>query len=400
MVAPTVGRLPHICNNYKMTTKDRFHHFNSGRVNFFLLALITTFLFAAVLHLTSSVVVPFTVSLLLALVTSPLVKFLERFRIPRIVSIFLVLFFLIGGLSFLVMVLYSSGRTLLTLYPRYEARITEIYIWIARLFELPYDEHLSIIQNIWGQVGIRSRVRVMTLSFSNAFLIFLKDAFLVSLFMVFLLLEAVFFKQKLDRAFEGPRAVQIKKISSSVMQEVTRYLSIKFIISLVTGVVVGFGLRIIGVEFAVVWGIIQFILNFIPNVGSIAVGVAASLFSLIQFWPVPGPIVATGLVMLGANMIIGSILEPKIMGDNLGLSPLVVLISLLAFGWLWGFAGLILAVPMMVIIKIVCENIPMLEQIFILMGSHKAVMAAKSKEEADRAAEKSEEKETPGAEVV
>ena len=361
--------------------KDRFQRFNSGRVNFFLLAVITCILFGAVLKITSPVILPFTISVLLALVTSPLVKFLEKFHIPRIASVFLVLIFLVCGLFFMGMILYSSGRTLLTLYPKYEARLTDIYIYIARLFELPYDEHLSFFQNLWGQLGVRNRVRVMTLSFTNAFLLFLKDAFMVALFMIFLLLEAVFIRKKLDKAFEGPRAVQIKKISNDVMTQVTRYLSIKFIISLATGILVGAGLRIVGLEFAAVWGVIQFILNFIPNIGSIAVGMAATLFALVQFWPNPAPVVAVALIMLALNMIIGSIMEPKIMGDNLGLSPLIVLIALLAFGWLWGFSGLILAVPMMVIIKIVCENIPMLEPISILFGSRKAVMAAKSGEE-------------------
>jgi predicted PurR-regulated permease PerM len=198
---------------------------------------------------------------------------------------------------------------------------------------------------------------------------------MVVLFMVFLLFEAVFFKEKLDRAFEGERAGQIKKISSDVMTQVTRYLSIKFIISLVTGIIVGIGLKTVGVEFAIVWGVIQFILNFIPTIGSIAIGVVISLFSLVQFWPAPAPVIATALIMLGTNMILGSILEPKIMGDNLGLSPLVVILSLMIWGWLWGFAGFILAVPMTVIVKIVCENIPMLEPISILLGSRKAVQA-------------------------
>jgi len=276
------------------------------------------------------------------------------------------------------MVLYSSGRALLALYPKYEARLTDIYIWIARIFDLPYDSHLSFFDNLWGQIGVRNRLRVMTLSFSNGFLLLLKDAFMVALFMVFLLFEAVFFREKLDKAFEGARAEQIKKISSDVMKQVTRYLSIKFVISGITGILVGIGLRIVGLEFAAIWGVIQFIVNFIPNIGSIAVGLAATAFGVIQFWPDPAPMVATGLVMLCLNLIIGSILDPKIMGDNLGLSPLVVLVSLLIWGWLWGFTGLILAVPMMVITKIVCENIPMLEPISILLGSRKAAKAAKS----------------------
>jgi predicted PurR-regulated permease PerM len=354
---------------------DRFKRFNSGRVNFFLLAVITFILSAAVLKLISSLVLPFTIALLLALVTSPFVSFLGKYKVPRIISIVLILVFLIGGLGFFGMVLFSSGRTLLTLYPKYEARLTEIYVWAARFFELSYNEDLSFFENLWSQIGIRSRVRLITLSLSNNFFFFLRDALMVALFMVFLLFEAVFFKKKLDRAFEGERADQIKKISTDVMTQITRYLSIKFIISLVTGLIVGVGLKIVGVEFAVVWGVIQFILNFIPTIGSIAIGVVITLFSLVQFWPDPAPVIATAFIMLGTNMILGSIMEPKIMGDNLGLSPLVVLLALMIWGWLWGFAGLILAVPMMVIVKIVCENIPMLEPISILMGSHKAAQA-------------------------
>jgi predicted PurR-regulated permease PerM len=221
----------------------------------------------------------------------------------------------------------------------------------------------------------------MTISFSNTFLNFLKDAFMVSLFMIFLLFEASFFRKKLDRAFEGSGAVRIIKISIDVMTQITHYLSIKFFLSVGTGILVSVGLKIIGVEFAVVWGVIQFILNFIPNIGSVAAGLGATIFALVQFWPNPMPILATGLVMLVVNIAVGFVLEPKIMGDRLGLSPLVVLVSLLVWGWLWGFAGLILAVPMMAIIKIVCENITMLEPISILLGSRKAAMAVKSEDE-------------------
>ncbi|MDL2229870.1 AI-2E family transporter, partial [Treponema sp. OttesenSCG-928-L16] len=95
----------------------------------------------------------------------------------------------------------------------------------------------------------------------------------------------------------------------------------------------------------------------------------------LQFWPEPAPIIMVGLIMLAANMIIGNVLEPKIMGDNLGLSPIVVLVSLMIWGWIWGFAGMILAVPMTVVIKILCENVPFLEPLSILLGSYKATLA-------------------------
>ena len=376
--------------------KDRFQHFNSGRVNFFLVATITTILVGAVLKITASVVLPFTVAVLLALVTSPLVKILGKLRIPRGISIFLVLIMLLTGLFSVGIVLYNSGRTILTVYPKYEARITEIYIWAARLFELPYDEHLSIIENLWGHIGVRNRVRIMTLSLTNTFLNFLMDAVLVAIFMIFLLSEASFFRRKLHTAFEGGRASKISKISSDIMVKVSRYLSIKFFISVANGVILGIGLWIIGVEFAVVWGIVQFIANFIPNFGSIAVGVAATSFSLIQFWPNPAPVIATALVILGMNLILSYFVDPKVMGDNLGLSPLVIVLSLLIWGWLWGFTGLILAVPMMVITKIICENIPVLEPISVLLGSRKALDTVRTRDTDDTTGESAADGDMPG----
>ena len=367
--------------------KSRFIQFNSGRVNFFLLAIITVILVSAVLRITASVLLPFTIAVLLAFVTSPIVKFMEKFHIPRIVSALFILFFLFGILFVMGIILYNSGQTIISLYPRYEVRIRMIYIWIARFFELPYDEYISIFENIWGQADIRTTVREMTLTFTNGFISFLTNAFMVSIFMIFLIFEAVFFRQKLDTAFPGPRAERIKRISGDVISQITNYLSVMFFVSILNGLMAGIGLALIGVEFASVWGVIQFVFNFIPNIGSIAAGVGATAFALVQFWPEPGPILVTALVMLGVNILCGFIILPNVMGDRLGLSPLVVLVSLLIWGWLWGFAGLILAVPMMAIIKIVCQNIPFLEPIAVLMGSRKVAMAIRPSEEAQEAQE-------------
>jgi predicted PurR-regulated permease PerM len=357
---------------------DRLNRFNSGRANFVLLAIIVIIFFAGVLKITSPVVIPFVISLFLAIVTSPIVKFLGKYRVPKIISVILILLLFLGGLALIGMALYSSGRIVITLYPKYEARITEIYLWLSRFFSLPYDEHLSIFDNIWGQVGIRNRITVMTLSFSNGFVSFLRDAIIVAVFMAFILIEAAFFKDKLGRAFEGPRAEQLIKISSDIMRQVARYLSVKFFLSLLNGILVGIGLKIIGVEFAIVWAVIQFVTNFIPNIGTIAVIFLATAFSFVQFWPNPLPILATAIFVSVINGFVGFFVEPKVVGDRLGLSPLLILLSLLVWGWLWGFAGLILAVPMTAIIKIVCENIPVLEPISILLGSHKAAMASKN----------------------
>jgi predicted PurR-regulated permease PerM len=357
--------------------RDAFKTFNSGRANFFLMAFISCIIAGVVLKLMSSVVLPFTIALLLAMVMYPVVLGLDKLRIPRFCSIFLAIVLIIAGLYFFGMVFFTSGRTIVSLYPKYESRLTEIYLWASRFFELSYDEDLTFLQNLWGQLGIRNMIRTFTFSFSNFFLRFLQNAILVVLFMGFLLVEANHFKEKLELAF-GQRSDQIKNMGDDIILQVTRYLTAKFFISLITGVVVSLGLRMVGLEFALGWGVIQFVLNFIPSLGSIAAGIAVSLFALIQFWPDPGPVILVIIIMLATNMIIGNVLDPKIIGDNVGISPLVVLVSLAIWGWLWGFIGMILAVPMMVSIKIICENFSFLEPISILLGSRKAVNAKKT----------------------
>ncbi len=360
--------------------KDRFKTFNSGRANFFLVGFIAVVLAGGVLKITSPVVLPLTVAVLLAFVLEPLVVMLEKIHIPRVLSILLVITF-IGAALFLVgYILFSSGKTILTLYPKYQNRLMEIYKYIANLFALPYNEHLSFIDNLWGQLGIRNQVRYLTISFSNSFFNFIKDMVMVLLFVVFLLLETVHLKEKIEIAFENRKSLRIKSIAADVVRQVTRYLSIKFFVSLATGICITLGLKIIGMDFPVVWGVISFILNFIPSIGSIVAVVGMSVFGLLQFWPLPGPIIAVIAVGTGTNMIIGNVLEPKIQGDNLGLSPFVILVSLLAWGWLWGFVGLILAVPMTVIVKILCENIPVLEPVSVILGSYKSALHKKQSE--------------------
>jgi predicted PurR-regulated permease PerM len=264
-------------------------------------------------------------------------------------------------------------RTILGQYPKYEQRFTEIYTKAAEFLGLPYDEQLSLFQNIWGQNGLRLKVQSYALGFSESFLSFLKDAVIVILIVVFLLIELGHFRKRVEVAFAGRISRRIQIIIAGIITEVSRYLAVKFIISLLTGVLAAASLSIIGLDFAILWGIIAFIMNFIPNLGSIVSWGGTTLFALVQFWPYPGPILATGIVMLAINFILGNAVEPKIQGDNLGLSPFVIVASLVGWGWLWGFAGLVLAVPMTVIIKIVCENVPMLEPVSILLGSYKEV---------------------------
>ncbi len=365
---------------------DRLKNFNAGRANFFLVGFMALVVLMAVAKITSSVLIPLVISLLLAFVLEPLVLFIERLRIPRLLAILAVFILLGGGIYVIGAIVFSSGRTILSLYPKYEARFSEIYERVAELLSLPYDERLSVFGNLWGQLGVRSKVQSLALSLSEGSIGFLSDALIVLIMTTFLLLELGHFRGKIAIAFEHRLSDRIRVIVTDVVSQVSRYLSAKFFISLGTGILVTLGLELVGLDFAIVWGVISFVLNFIPTFGSIGAGLGAGAFALVQFWPEPGPIIGVGVVMLGVNQVIGNFLEPKIMGDNLGLSPFVIVVSLIAWGWLWGFAGLVLAVPMTVIVKIVCENVPILEPASILIGSWKSARKRRGATEGERSA--------------
>lgn len=344
------------------------------RASLFMLAVITLILVGGALKLTTSVVLPFMIAVLLTFVLEPLIILLGKIKIPRLIASVVIVVSIGIAVYFVVLLLINSFRTIATLYPKYEVRFEEIYQTIAKTFNLPYDEHLTLFDNLWGQLNIRTKVQTAAFQFSESMVGFLKDTVMVTLFIVFLLLEIGHFKHRAEVAFSKTFPGGFTPIINAIVLHITRYLSLKFFVSLATGVLVGIGLKFIGLDFPVVWAVLSFILNFIPTVGSIVAGGGVFIFALVQFYPDPGPVVAAGLIMLIVNFVIGNIIEPKVQGDQLGLSPFIVLVSLLGWGWLWGFAGLILAVPMTVIVKIFCEHIPGLESVSIMIGSYKAAV--------------------------
>ena len=198
-----------------------------------------------------------------------------------------------------------------------------------------------------------------------------KHLFVIFLMYTFLLVEAGSFEKKISLAFEGKMRHRVRSVIAKVIVDTTSYISIKFIISLATGVVVFTGLSIIGVDFAVVWAFLSFLLNFIPTFGSVISFLVTVFFALLQFFPSVPQVLATALVMLLTNMLLGNIVEPRVEGGNLDISPFLILVSLSVWGWIWGFIGMILAVPFLVFIKIFCENVSFLKPMAIMLGNNK-----------------------------
>lgn len=196
----------------------------------------------------------------------------------------------------------------------------------------------------------------------------LGDAFLILLYVLFLLLEESVFNYKLDALYsDEKKKKKIVALFQKMDHSISKYLTLKTIVSLLTGFLSYFALLLIGVDAPAFWAILIFVLNYIPTIGSLIATLFPALFAVVQFGEF-GPMVLV-LISVGLiQVIIGNIVEPKVMGDSLNISSLVVLLSLTIWGAIWGIMGMILSVPITVIMIVVFEEIPELKPIAIMLS--------------------------------
>ncbi|MCR4627721.1 MAG: AI-2E family transporter [Treponema sp.] len=342
-----------------------------SRAIFYLLLFISIIASGFVLKLASQIIVPVMFAILLSLVMLPLLEKLKKeFHIPWIISTVAILTVSIIAIVTVGNMLISSLKTIVTLYPRYETRLLAIYEIFAKAFKLPFNETNTLFENLWNQLGVRNAFQNAIINFTGSTIFLGKNILMVMLLILFLVSEINIMKEKLTFAFATQKVKgRVTRASHNIILEITKYISIKFIISLLTGLIIGIGTFFIGMDFPVVWGVIAFVLNFIPTFGSIIASIITVIFSLIQFYPNISTVFLVTLLVAVTQFTLGNIIEPRITGLKLGLSPFIILVSLSIWGGIWGFSGFLLAVPTTVIIKIICANISFLHPIAVFLGN-------------------------------
>lgn len=337
---------------------------NGNKVITACLIIVVVFIGGVVLWLAKPVLFPFFLAIFLSFMLSPVLDFLTRLKIPKAVSVILIII-----VSFLVIYLlgalfYSSGKTFASGFSKYEQNISSILTSIQEKFKL---SRLEWEPFNWVEQLDLSRIGSFLLSSLGPFFAFISNLFLIFIFLIFILAGRGRAKAKIKNSFSDARALKISDVLQNIDNQIQRYLAIKTVISLFTGIFTTIILLFFGVDFAIVFGFITFLLNYIPNIGSIiatAFPVAIAVFQFETLWQALWILI----ILISIQMIMGNLVEPRVMGKGLGLSPLVVLFSLFFWGWLWGIPGMILAVPIAAIIKIVCSNIPELNFIAVFMS--------------------------------
>lgn len=337
--------------------------FDRGKIIFIFLGILVLVAVGVVLKSAQSVILPLLIAWLLSFLIGPAINFMTARKIPTTLAVVIILIILLGIIYLSATFLYARFAAFVAAYPKYHTRFTELITLITSKWNLEFDPLAGIN---WGQNIGRSLA-----SISRSVFTFVSQLVLVTIFLFFLLLGKPFFRYKILKSFSAENADQIARITFSITNQIRRYLSLQFLISFTTGVLVWLALEIIGIDFAVTWGALAFFLNFIPTVGSIVASIPPILLALVQFYPSLWPAVVTLISVVTIQMGMGNALAPKVMGDQLNLSPVVVLLSLLFWGWLWGIVGALISIPIAAAIKIVCENIDTLNPIGVMMGSGK-----------------------------
>lgn len=297
----------------------------------------------------AEIIVPFILALFIAIILNPMIRRLERIRVPRVLAITFVISVIIFFMAVLLAYLGTTLNELTRTLPQYRSLLISplqtLDPWLQRVgISVSVDDLVKYIDPNAAMTLVTSLITQL----SNA----MTSIFLLLLTVVFMLIEVpqlpVKLQQLMSRPAEGMGAIQ------RALDSVSHYLVLKTAISLVTGLVVWIMLAMLDVRFAFVWGLLAFSLNYIPNIGSVLAAIPPVAQVLVFSGLYDALLVVAGY--LAINLVFGNIIEPRMMGRGLGLSTLVVFLSLIFWGWLLGPVGMLLSVPLTIAVKIALEQ--------------------------------------------
>lgn len=320
-------------------------------------------------------ILPILFSVFLSILALPGVNALKKLGLPTPLAIMLVVALVALVLVAISGLVAGTVRGFTAALPRYEQPLQEL--WTGALAQL---ERLGIEANAEVLAGTFKPGDVMPLVSQTlgAVAAISTQIVIVTITMTFILFEASELARKTEVALGGGHHAASRFAEAS--GKVQRYLAIKTVVSGITGILVAVWVSILGLDFPLLWGLLAFVLNYIPSVGSIIAAVPPMLLATVTLgWPYA---LAVGAGYLVVNISLGNVLEPRLLGRSLGLSPLVVFISLLFWGWIWGPAGMLFSVPMTVIAKLVLEESEDTRWIAVFLGSARDVREYEAREKA------------------
>ena len=327
----------------------------------FLLPAACFVIVVAGMRAAAPLVVPFLLATFIAIICSGPLLWMEQRRVPTTLAVLTIIstIILVG-----IFVATFVGTSLTEFYehvPEYQQRIADMVDGLLTKLDT-LGVHISgkVMMEYFDPRAVISWIAGILSGFGGM----LTNTFMIIMTVVFMLFEGASMPAKIERAL--PNADNTLRQLNAIMAGIKDYLGLKTLLSLLTGVAVTIWLLLLGVNYPVLWGLVAFALNFIPNIGSIIAAVPAVLLALIQLGPAAALATATGYLLI--NMVVGNILEPKLLGRGMGLSTLVVFVSLVFWGWALGPVGMLLSVPLTMIVRIALDANPRTHWMAVLLG--------------------------------
>lgn len=342
----------------------------------FLITLAAAVIVIQGLRFAQPILLPVALAGFVAIICLPLVIGLAKKTHQSLAILITVL--VVGGLFGLLILVASQQLPALQsqIRTQIEAIIPQLDPWLSQIESwIPFIEQGDLRSTIFGLLNVTTLTTLATATTTWA-LSFVSSTFLVFLILVFALGEAMVFPRKI-RAIASDALASDKRFRK-VIDEVQGYLVIKTLVSLGTGTLLGLWSWAMGLDLPILLGLIAFVLNYVPTIGSIIASIPAIALALVQVDPVTTSFVGidvqrAAVVCLGyltVNVVFGNWLEPTLTGRRLGLSTLVVVLSLVFWGWLWGPVGALLSVPLTMMVKIMLENTKDLRWIAVLLDKN------------------------------
>lgn len=317
---------------------------------------------AAGVKAAASILVPFLLALFVALISAPPLLWMQEKGVPRALALLMVVIGMVGFGFFLSVLISDSVNDFTRSLPTYQENMQRLVTTFSEIL----DRMGVIIPKNFFRDTIDTRVVVqLTSNVLLAVSSIVTNVFFILLMAVFILMEASSFPVKIQRIMNAPEASMDR--FNKLLGDIKRYVFLKTIVSLGTGIFVAVWLALFGVDQYVLWGLLAFLLNYVPNIGSIIAAIPAVLLALVQggfdlaLWATLGYVIV--------NVIVGNVIEPRIMGQGLGLSTLVVLLSLVFWGYTLGPIGMLLSIPLTMMVKIGLEGNEQTRWVSILLGS-------------------------------
>lgn len=284
-----------------------------------------------------------------------------RIAIPDWLGNVMAILIIAAATYFSIALIGSQSDELVAAIPTYQANLSALFADIKTSLHI---EYLPTTESVLSEINFSAILTAV----GDSVTALMSDLILIAIYVGFLMSEEHILPEKIRHLHKDPaKAERIANVAANVGQSVQRYIGMKTIISALTGLVSYVILKLVGVDFAAIWALLVFFLNFIPTIGSMIAVVFPAVLTLVQFDTI-NPFLVVVIGLGGAQFFIGNVIEPAYMGRSLNLSPLMILLSLSFWGAVWGLPGMFLSVPLMVMTGIVCAQIRGLRWVAVILS--------------------------------